>query len=85
MTTKEVTSNKERTEKFDFILACNGHLCEPNIPPVSGLDNFKGKVLHSYNYRDFRGFENKRVLVVGTGSSASDVACDLSHHASQVC
>ena len=84
VTTKEITSQRERTEKYDFILACNGHLTEPNIPSVPGLETFKGKVLHSHDYRDFRGFEKKRLLVVGNGSSATDVACELSQHASQV-
>ena len=84
VTTKDATSQREWTELYDFVMACNGHLCEPNIPKVAGLDIFKGKVMHSHDYKDFHGFENKRVIVVGTGSSASDVACELSHHASQV-
>ena len=84
VTTKDATSQREYTEVYDFVMACNGHLCEPNIPKIAGLDIFKGKVMHSHDYKDFHGFEDKRVIVVGTGSSASDVACELSHHASQV-
>ena len=66
------------------MLVCNGHLTEPNKPKIPGLEKFKGRVLHTHDYKDFRGFEDKRVLVVGIGNSAADVACELSRHASHV-
>ena len=84
VTTKNLTSQRELKEKYDFVLVCNGHYTEPNKPKVPGLETFKGKVLHTHDYKDFRGFEDKKVLVVGIGNSASDVACELSRHASHV-
>ena len=84
VTTKTIDGGKERKEKYDFVLVCNGHLTEPNKPRIPGLEKFKGRVLHTHDYKDFRGFEDKRVLVIGIGNSAADVACELSRHASHV-
>ena len=84
VTTKGLSDQKEIREKYDFVLVCNGHLTEPNTPHVPGLEKFQGKVLHTHDYKDFRGFEDKRILVIGIGNSAADVACELSRHASHV-
>ena len=84
VTTKGLSDQKEMREKYDFVLVCNGHLTEPNKPHVPGLEKFQGKVLHTHDYKDFRGFEDKRILVIGIGNSAADVACELSRHASHV-
>ena len=68
----------------DFVMVCNGHLHEPNMPKLKGLKTFKGRVLHTHDYKDFRGFEGKRILVLGIGNSGADVACELSRHAKHV-
>lgn len=49
-----------------------------------GTDDFKGKILHAREYHNSTGFEGKRVIVVGMGNSAGDVACDVSNVAKQV-
>jgi len=54
------------------------------VPKFEGMDNFKGEVIHSKQYKDFKGFENKNVLVVGMGNSGGDIAVELSRHANQV-
>lgn len=79
-----VKSNKKTCEVFDYVLVCNGHLHEPNKPNLPGLDMFKGKVIHTHDYKTFRGYEDKRILVVGIGNSGADVACELSRHAQHV-
>ena len=68
----------------DFVMVCNGHLHEANLPQLKGLASFTGRVLHTHDYKDFRGFEGKKVLVVGIGNSGADVACELSRHAKHV-
>ncbi|WAR07588.1 LOW QUALITY PROTEIN: FMO2-like protein [Mya arenaria] len=50
----------------------------------SDLQNFQGRILHSKHYKSWAGFEGRRVLVVGAGNSAADVACDISTVAEQV-
>ncbi|XP_046577322.1 flavin-containing monooxygenase 5-like [Haliotis rubra] len=78
---RDLQTGMVEREAVDFVMVCHGHLTEPNIPHFDGLKEYSGRVLHTHDYKDFRGFENKRVLVVGIGNSGSDVACDLSRHA----
>ncbi|OWF42938.1 Dimethylaniline monooxygenase [N-oxide-forming] 2 [Mizuhopecten yessoensis] len=72
---KNLDTGKTRKLKTDFVIVCNGHLYTRNVPTFPGLDKFKGKVMHTHDYKDFHGFEGKRILVVGIGNSGSDVAC----------
>ncbi|KAH3851051.1 flavin-containing monooxygenase 5-like [Dreissena polymorpha] len=84
VTVQDLRTNKQTKTKFDFVMVCNGHLTEPLRPELPGLRDFKGKVIHTHDYKDFRGFEGKNILVVGMGNSAADVACELSRHAKHV-
>ncbi|XP_066291843.1 flavin-containing monooxygenase 5-like [Branchiostoma lanceolatum] len=74
------------TEVFDAVMVCIGHHVYPYYPRDSfdGIDDFQGKTVHSHDYKDHRGFENKRVVVIGIGNSGGDIAVELSRHAKQV-
>ena len=79
----------KKTEKvedivYDAVMICTGHHADKNVPNFPGLSNFKGRVFHSHDYRHPKGFEDKRVLVIGIGNSGGDVAVELSRFASQV-
>lgn len=52
--------------------------------PAKGIEKFKGQYFHSRQYKSPEGFEGKRILVVGIGNSASDIAVELSKKAAQV-
>jgi hypothetical protein len=72
------TDNGERHE-FDVLVVANGHHWDPLWPdPYPG--HFDGVQLHSHAYRNpdspqvLRG---RRVMVVGFGNSAMDIACEL--------
>ncbi|KAJ3323810.1 hypothetical protein HDV06_001180 [Boothiomyces sp. JEL0866] len=67
---KKVTVNGVTTE-YDYIMICNGHYAIPRIPNIQGLQEFKGKVLHSQEYRTPIG---GRVLVIGGSYSGKDIA-----------
>ncbi|KAM6219949.1 flavin-containing monooxygenase 2 [Rhynchocyon petersi] len=81
------TSNgKEQSAVFDAVMVCSGHHILPNIPLQSfpGIEKFKGQYFHSRQYKYPTGFEGKRILVIGIGNSASDIAVELSKRAAQV-
>ncbi|MFJ5775372.1 flavin-containing monooxygenase [Streptomyces sp. NPDC093094] len=73
----------ERTRRFEHVVVATGHNTEPALPsPLPpGADSFGGKILHSLDYNDGRDFDGQRVVVVGLGASAVDIAADLSRHA----
>uniref|UniRef100_A0A8C3JJ05 Flavin-containing monooxygenase n=1 Tax=Calidris pygmaea TaxID=425635 RepID=A0A8C3JJ05_9CHAR len=55
----------------------------PSSPPA-GIEKFKGRYLHSRDYKDPRDFTDKRVVVIGIGNSGSDLSVEISHTAKQV-
>src|SRR6185436_17909386 len=42
-----------------------------------GMESFPGKILHSYEYKTGKDFTGQKVLVVGFGNSACEIAIDL--------
>lgn len=75
-------AGERRSRIFDGVLIANGTLHEPNRPALPG--DFAGELLHASAYRSPELFENKRVLIVGCGNSACDIAVDAVHHAKSV-
>jgi hypothetical protein len=57
-------------------MVANGHHWDPKWPDFPG--EFYGEVVHAHHYKTPEGFEGKRVLVLGIGNSAVDIACDTS-------
>lgn len=69
---------------FDFIVVANGLYFDPFIPELPGLEKFKGNIIHSSEYRTPSLVTGRRVVVVGFGKSALDVAGDVAKFAKQV-
>nr|UYQ90856.1 flavin-containing monooxygenase 2 [Sus scrofa] len=80
------SNGKEQSVVFDAVMVCSGHHILPHIPLESfpGIQKFKGQYFHSRQYKHPEGFERKRILVIGIGNSASDIAVELSKKAAQV-
>ena len=56
----------------------------PNRIKLPGINDYKGKVIHSADYDNGKEYNRKNVLVYGTGTSAHDVAQDLYVHGANV-
>ena len=63
------------SSEFDAVVVGSGHQGLPAHP--SWRDDFSGEYLHSHSYRVPEPFRGKRVLVVGMGNSAVDIAADI--------
>lgn len=50
----------------------------PFIPKIKGIEEFKGDIIHSINYKNPEGYKNKSVLIVGAGNSAAEISYELS-------
>jgi putative flavoprotein involved in K+ transport len=59
------------------IIAATGAFHQPFLPPLPGQDQFQGQLLHSSAYRRPEPFRGQRVLVVGAGNSAVQIAVEL--------
>jgi len=67
---------QKRKEIFTDLVVCNGHHWCPRYPEYQG--SFTGQLLHSQQYKKAEPFREKRVLVIGGGNSACDVAVETS-------
>jgi cation diffusion facilitator CzcD-associated flavoprotein CzcO len=76
-------ANGAHEESFDYLIICTGHHREPFRPEYPG--QFSGEVLHSTEYKRPDSFRDKRVLVVGGGNSACDIAVDVARVAQKTC
>ncbi|MFV1981057.1 MAG: flavin-containing monooxygenase, partial [Rhodothermia bacterium] len=77
--TVERPDGKPQIERFKSVIVCNGHHWHPYKPELPG--SFDGDILHSSQYKNSTDFSGKRVLIVGAGNSACDIACDLARTA----
>lgn len=73
---------EQSSRYFDGVLIASGTLHTPNRPALPG--QFDGDILHARDYRTPALFADKRVLIVGCGNSACDMAVDAVHQAKSV-
>ena len=70
----------ERVVKPGHLVFANGVSSYPMFPDVPGLQDFKGEVIHSEGFDSGAAWQGKNALILGTGSSANDIALDLHSH-----
>ena len=76
-----VTTDQGRTREYDAMCVATGMTWFPRVPQIPG--HFDGEAYHSSAYRSPAEFEDKRVLIVGGGNSAADIACDAARSAAK--
>lgn len=75
----DVADQAGQTRSFDLLVVANGHHWDPRRPDFPGT--FTGASIHSHQYIDPRTplqLSGKRILIVGLGNSAADIAVELS-------
>jgi indole-3-pyruvate monooxygenase len=75
----EIRTNKD-TLQCKVIAICTGLTNRPIMPYFPGQENYSGQILHSQHYRNGVPYQGQRVLVVGSGNSAAEIALDLHEH-----
>ncbi len=64
------------TETFSHLMVCNGHHWDPKFPDYEG--EFTGTYIHSSRFKTVpEAWRDKKVVVIGAGNSACDVAVEL--------
>lgn len=56
---RDLVNEEIITEVFDAVIVANGHFFAPNIPEIDGTDVFKGKIIHSHDYRTPEAFRGR--------------------------
>lgn len=70
--------------EFDAVAVCNGHYFDPRVPPIAGMQNFPGKLMHSHNYRTPDPFHGEHVVVLGVSASGVDLHREIASVANHV-
>jgi hypothetical protein len=78
--TAEDRSGRRRSDRYRAVLVANGHHWNPRWPepPFPGSEAFEGEQIHVHHYREPDVLVGKRVLVLGIGNSATDIAVESS-------
>jgi hypothetical protein len=70
----EVTFENGEQRLYKGVVLCNGHHWSKRFPEFRG--DFVGDIIHSKDYRHPDQLRGKRVLVIGGGNSACDIAAE---------
>ncbi len=70
---------------YSAVMVANGHHWDPRWPEPAfpGSDSFTGEQMHAHDYKEPNPLAGKRVLVLGIGNSATDIAVESSRNADQ--
>ena len=83
----EITTDAGETHRYDALFVANGHHWDKRMPEpmFPGAGSFTGLQMHSHDYtgEDPEFFRDKRVVVLGMGNSAMDIAVEASFSAAE--
>ena len=72
-----ITETTNGVFESKYLIMATGAYGKPRPVGFKGLETFPGKVLHSCEYKTGADFGGQKVLVVGFGNSACEIAIDL--------
>ena len=81
LTRADGTTREVRPRHFVFATGVSAIPIRPNLP---GLGDFKGTVMHSDDFTRGEAWAGNKALIVGTGTSAHDIAQDLEAYGADV-
>jgi len=67
-------------ETFDVLVTATGILRVPRYPEIPGLDTFAGPAFHSSRWDHSVSLPDKRIGLIGTGSTGVQITCELGGH-----
>jgi len=72
-----VTETTNGIFRSKYIIMATGLYNKPKPLDFKGVESFAGKMMHSCEYKTGKDFKGQKVLVVGFGNSACEIAIDL--------
>jgi indole-3-pyruvate monooxygenase len=79
-----MTETKQGQIHSKYIVMATGPYDQPNPIHFKGMASFEGRILHSADYKTGKDFRGQKVLVVGFGNSACEIAIDLTEQGAAV-
>nr|CBI83746.1 pyrrolizidine alkaloid N-oxygenase [Arctia caja] len=84
LTYMKTDTRQNYTEECGFVVVATGEYSTPKIPHIKGQELYKGKTMHSHDYKDPEDFRGQRVMLIGAGPSGLDLAVQLSNVTSKL-
>ncbi|KAG8196635.1 hypothetical protein JTE90_006545 [Oedothorax gibbosus] len=84
VTVRNTISGVETTDTYDAVVVSVGHINRSKIPVFPGMEEFKGKIVHTHELKGVSEYKGQDVVIVGMGCSALDAAVEISRVAKQV-
>ncbi len=78
------SDGSERIMHPRHLIFATGVSSIPYTPDLPGLDDFNGAVVHSGDFKHATHWKDRKVLVLGSGTSGHDVAQELQAHGADV-
>jgi indole-3-pyruvate monooxygenase len=79
-----ITTTKHRVYRSKQVVVATGYNAIPHVPTWPGQECFRGRILHSSEYRNGKPFCGQSVLLIGFGNSGGEIAMDLHEHGARV-
>src|SRR5690606_21669959 len=73
---------RERTVRTRTVVNATGTWTRPFWPRYPGMETFRGRQLHTHDFRAAEDFAGQHVVVVGGGASATQLLLQVAPHAS---
>jgi indole-3-pyruvate monooxygenase len=72
-----ITKTNHHLYESQNLVMATGPYGKPRPIEFKGAETFRGKIVHSRDYKTGKDFKDQNVLVVGFGNSACEIAIDL--------
>jgi cation diffusion facilitator CzcD-associated flavoprotein CzcO len=79
-----IETRNGRRDIGDIVIAATGVIHHPNVPEIPGLKTFAGAAFHSARWNHDVPLDNRRVGIIGTGSSATQIVSALSQRVAKL-
>ncbi|ANZ34953.1 monooxygenase [Lentzea guizhouensis] len=83
VTSRDRDTGESTTTSYSSVIIANGHHWSPRWPEPAFEGSFDGEQMHAHFYKTPERFANKKVLVLGIGNSACDIAVESSRVSSR--
>lgn len=72
-----ITDTNQGRFKSKYLIMATGAFGNPKPVSIKGMETFSGRIIHSCQYKSGNDFKGQKVLVIGFGNSACEIAIDL--------
>ncbi|KAF1997751.1 FAD/NAD(P)-binding domain-containing protein [Amniculicola lignicola CBS 123094] len=74
---KNLQTGEMAEDTADVVISARGNLNTPKWPDIEGLESFGGEKMHSATWNERYDYSNKRIGVIGSGSSSIQIVPSL--------